>query len=454
LRALTLGVVLHLFMTLSLPGVLAAEPANENATYRGQAQAWSSNGTESEPFTSSGFATEGDPATDRIDVMGLYTPQARDAAGGVAAIEATIQAAVDNANTAFIDSDMTARFFLVHTALANHGDAGDLSADLAWLANDPAVAALRDTHGADLIGLLVQNGAGYCGIGYVQRNPGAGFASSAFQVTARSCAVGNLSYAHEHGHNMGFEHDPANGISPGSASYPWSFGHYVDGSYRTVMSYSTECGLGCTRVAHFSNPDVQHAGVPTGIANQRDNARTGDLTAPIIAAFRAVTAPIFTDGFESGDTSAWSSTVPAPPADGLGALNWPPLTAGTPDLFSTLEVAAFDSPGVLDAWRVAVNTNQIEAEPAALSFTLPDGEVHAVKRSSVERRGPGDLVWRGWLDAEAQQRVVLTLKNGLVAGRLETPTATYEIQPIAQGQQLLLKLDLDAFPECAGGVAP
>jgi len=36
-----------------------------------------------------------------------------------------------------------------------------------------------------------------------------------------------------------------------------------------------------------SNPDVLYNGLPTGILNQRDNAQTGDLTAPIIAAFRA-----------------------------------------------------------------------------------------------------------------------------------------------------------------------
>jgi len=43
----------------------------------------------------------------------------------------------------------------------------------------------------------------------------------------------------------------------------------------------------CPRILNFSNPDVFYNGLPTGILNQRDNAQTGDLTAPIIAAFRA-----------------------------------------------------------------------------------------------------------------------------------------------------------------------
>jgi hypothetical protein len=95
---------------------------------------------------------------------------------------------------------------------------------------------------------------------------------------------------------MGFEHDPANGTSPSNASYPYAFGHYVDGSYRTVMSYSRPCGSGCTRVAHHSNPDILNAGVPTGIAEQRDNARAGDQTAPIVANFRLATAAMCSNG--------------------------------------------------------------------------------------------------------------------------------------------------------------
>jgi len=177
-----------------------------------------------------------------------------------------------------------------------------MSADLSWLADDPGVAALRDQYAADMVSLIVNSGSG-CGIAYVMRNPGPGFENSAFQVTHMNCAIGNLSYAHEHGHNMGFEHDPANGASPGNASYPWSFGHFVDGSYYTVMSYHYECTPGCTRVAHFSNPDILHPDIlhqdqPTGIADERDNARTGDLTASIVAQFRL--DPVCGNGSQEG----------------------------------------------------------------------------------------------------------------------------------------------------------
>jgi hypothetical protein len=223
--------------------------------------------------------------TVQIVLMSVYTPQARAAAGGTTQIQGQIQAAIDQANTAFINSNMIARFFLAHTAEVAYNDSGSIETDLNWVTSNSTVAALRNTHSADMISLIVANGGGYCGIGWVQRRPGSGFANYAFQVTARGC-LANSTLAHEHGHNMGMEHDPVSaGISPSRASYPWSFGHYVNGSFRTIMSYNV-CSVSCPRVLHFSNPEVLYNGTATGVLNERDNAHTGDLTAPIVANFR------------------------------------------------------------------------------------------------------------------------------------------------------------------------
>jgi peptidyl-Asp metalloendopeptidase len=237
-----------------------------------------------------------------IDVLVLYTPQSRSGAGGTSQIRAVSQAAVDAANMAFANSDMITRFRVVAIEQWNRDEStlgSGASARLSTLRADPGIAALRTAVGADMVGLIVEDGQGACGIGYVMRSPGPSFAGSAYQLTARGCAVGNLTYAHEHGHNMGFEHDPENGTSPANASFPWSFGHYEPASFRTVMSYQCPSG-NCTRRAFFSNPDVSYQDLPTGIADQRDNARSGDLVFEIIRDFRprVELTSVFVDGFE------------------------------------------------------------------------------------------------------------------------------------------------------------
>ena len=252
---------------------------------------------------------------DQIDVLGYYTPQARDAAGGVAQIEALVQSAVDLSNTAFGNSQMTPRFRLIEAALSERNDSGNMSADLNWLASDAGVAAYRDEVRADMVSLIVNSG-GFCGIAQLPLNWGDPPANQGrvHQVTARTCAVGNLSFPHEHGHNMGLEHDPVNANPPGSGSYPFRYGHYVSNTTdqaRTVMSYSNQCTQGCPRTPYFSNPAVNFPGTsePTGILDARQNHRVGDLTDACVTDYRIRTG-VFTDGFESGDTSAWTATMP------------------------------------------------------------------------------------------------------------------------------------------------
>jgi hypothetical protein len=123
--------------------------------------------------------------------------------------------------------------------------------------------------------------------------------NNAFTVTVRSCAVGNLSFAHELGHNMGSAHNPENGSG---ATYSYGYGHWVNGSYRTVMSYVDPCTSGCTRVAYFSNPSVIYNGAATGVNNARDNARSINNTADTIAAYRYSGSSITLSSFNGANT--------------------------------------------------------------------------------------------------------------------------------------------------------
>ncbi len=174
-------------------------------------------------------------ATHTVDVIVVYTPEARIGAGGHNAIKATAQAAVNAMNSSLVNSLVDTEIVLLYAGEVNYNDSSNSSTDLSWLQSSTEVEALKNLYGADLTALLVESMGG-CGRGYVMRNPSPGFRDYAVQVTRRNCAVGNLSFAHEFGHNMGLEHDPANGTSPNNASYPWSFGHYHSGQYRTVMS--------------------------------------------------------------------------------------------------------------------------------------------------------------------------------------------------------------------------
>jgi hypothetical protein len=214
----------------------------------------------------------------------------------------------------------------------------------------------------------------------VQQSVGSGFAAYAFQVTARSCAVSNLTLAHEHGHNLGMEHDPANGSAPSSASYPWSFGHLVDGVFRTVMSYSNQCPSGCARAPYYSNPNVVYSGYPTGIVDQRDNARTANATTPVVAGFRSAPAASasqinlsWTDGStdESGfyvERSTDGANFTQIGATGANTTTYSStgLSGGTPYYY---RVRAYNTAGVSGYTNVASTVTLASAPAAPGSFT-------------------------------------------------------------------------------------
>lgn len=228
-----------------------------------------------------------DGATE-IDVLVVWSPAARAAAGGTAAIESLVLSAVANANLSYSNALVNTRLRLVHSAeVAFTETPSNMSGDLTSLQGKTdgkidAVHTLRDQYGADVVTLLGEGyaGAGYCGIGYLMSSPSTSFASNAFNIVDRTCAAGYLSYAHEVGHNQGLHHDPGNASS--TPSYPYAYGYQDPGGvFRTVLSYG-----GATRVPYLSNPAVFYNGRVTGTATQ-DNARALTNNAPTVAAFRA-----------------------------------------------------------------------------------------------------------------------------------------------------------------------
>ncbi len=210
----------------------------------------------------------------RIDLMIVYTAQARSAAGGAAGIAAMADLAVLEANTAYENSGVNHRLRLVHVAEVDYVESGDSGTDLGRLqaVGDgylDAVHDWRNQYGADVVSMWTETGG--CGLGYMMSNVSSGFGPWAFNHETLGCATGNYTVPHEIGHNMGARHD---WYVDDTQNSPQSYNHgYVDfpNRWRSVMAYNSLCsdqgGAYCERIAHFSNPGVSYGGAPTGIAS-------------------------------------------------------------------------------------------------------------------------------------------------------------------------------------------
>jgi len=255
-----------------------------------------------------------------IDVMILYTDGMASAHPG-SQIHTRMQYLIDQANVSYSNSLVATRLRLVHSAQVAYPDdsPGDMSEALNAVRGNvgvfAGVEADRTTYGADQVTLLRQYVDEACGLAglLTWNNPSWAYAlvHDGSKTDGSGWFCSDLTYAHEVGHNMGCAHDRDN-ASTGRFAY--SFGLQApSGAFRTVMAYATGCGSPCTRVTHFSNPNVTYGGEATGVpqasADSADNAATINLTRTEMAGFRA-TVYVFKDGFEIGSTNMWSSTSP------------------------------------------------------------------------------------------------------------------------------------------------
>jgi len=226
-----------------------------------------------------------------VDLMVLYTPAARAAIGGTSQMNADVVAAVNNANLALANANVTHRFRLAHYGEIAYTETGTSGTSLDHLTFSgdgqlETVPALRDQYRADVVTLLT-NDTDACGVGWLmsQNSVTASFAGYAYNVVVWSCSNGNLTLAHEVGHNMGLHHDRANAGSQ-TPSFPYAFGYQAPGIARDVMAYACS-GSNCPRRAIFSTPlfNFPGTGTPAGTATE-DNARALDGTSTVVANFR------------------------------------------------------------------------------------------------------------------------------------------------------------------------
>ena len=309
-----------------------------------------------------------------IDVLMLFTHEARDAMGGLPLIKSRVRLMVDLANDAFANSRMDARLKIAHLGLSPFRELGDMGDNLDAFRVHPQVRALRDAHSADLVALVQSTDADSCGIAYVMDELGTGFSPWAYSVTAYSCIT---TLGHEIGHNMGMHHDPANAPPAEEAIFPWAFGHYVMNDFRTMMSYPSPCGS-CTRIPYFSSPNVFREGQATGLAGERDNARVGNRTAVEIANYR-LSGVVLTDDFEGGAPAGWQRNkgnlqVLQPGLEGDYALDIP--MTGLPNRRFLMHRIAGAGTGVDIEFLFNANAVELDGAEVDLLALLGKGQPH------------------------------------------------------------------------------
>ena len=352
-----------------------------------------------------------------IDVMILYTPSAAAAVGGSSGIAALVSNAISTTNTTYANSGITQRLRLVYSgqvAYTETGGSTGISTDLNNITDAigafAGVPALRDAYGADLVSLLTNTpGSAYCGIAWLMQSVSTSFAPHGYSVVEQQCAVGNLSFPHELGHNMGARHD---WYVDGGTS-PFSYAHgYVNtvARWRTVMAYNDVCGAQgfvCTRLPYWSNPGATFNGAPMGIPGgtnssgscygnignppcDADDHRALNNTALTVANFRASSlsvtslAPSVSFPVSTGTPIIWTATAAGGTApytykflvfDGAtwlvgqdwSASNAWTWTPGSPGSYTVqVWVRNFGSVAAYDAWR---NANASITGPLPLTVT-------------------------------------------------------------------------------------
>jgi hypothetical protein len=225
---------------------------------------------------------------DRVDIMVLYTEDAKEAASTAIGAPSTSSAAIENevafalsqANFALSNSSAFHRYNLVRIDQVTYDEAASGGASTALLDNlrMPSDMVMDNIHGwrdavkADLVSLVTAGGD--CGWGNTVETANADTTDHrAFSVLRRSCLNTNFSLGHETGHNMGALHDRANS-GPSSLTPPFNFAHQQPTPsdpavtpWRTMMAYGCS-GTACPRVTQFSNPDLDFPSVngdPSGV---------------------------------------------------------------------------------------------------------------------------------------------------------------------------------------------
>jgi hypothetical protein len=318
-----------------------------------------------------------------IDLMVLYTPAARLAIGGTAAIVGELTAAVNNANLALMNTNVTHRFRLVHHEEIAYTETGAVETSLERLTfidgHMDSVFGLREFHRADVVTLLTAD-KNACGLGWLMgpSEVNATFAPFAYNVVPWNCANATLSMAHEIGHNLGLQHDRPN--APRVPALSYAYGYAIPGFASDVMA--SPCALPCPRQAIYSTPLAPFPGsvVLAGTATE-DNGRALNVTSLVVANFR--------ESLCTYTLSVASTTVSPNVVAGSVGITAAPGCAWTAvsnnPSFLTVTGAATGSGSGVVSYVVSANSGGIRN-----GMLIIAGQLFAVKQLALSRAGDFD----------------------------------------------------------------
>ncbi|RYB94465.1 hypothetical protein EUA93_08985 [Nocardioides oleivorans] len=277
--------------------------------------------------TAGGDATGADAAS-TIDVAIVY-PASLVAELGAGPMQAQFALGITQTNQAFAASGIPTQVRLIGTRQLAQPQLSNLDLSLSALQKPSdglfdEVAGFREEVHADLVSMWLSNypAGTSCGLGYI--GSGAGSADYAFTALyGPSCSTGNMTFAHELGHNLSADHDSGASSAPSARSKPYARG-YVDltaGTY-SVMAYPTACqaaGVSCTRAAAFSGPNVLWNGRPQGTA-AIDNTRAINEQIGLAANYRQ--SQIYPGAVAITGSARYKGTAVATPTDWAPAVSY------------------------------------------------------------------------------------------------------------------------------------
>ena len=238
------------------------------------------------------------PTGDQVSVINLlvlYTPEARQGAGGISALYKQIHQAVLEANTVFQNSRANLRVKVPLVVGLDFPESGHPDEDFNRMMDphDPHYQLLRSFRAAakaDLVCLVTET---FSGGFYGARGPSF---TNAFNVIRRPFLTGNYWFPVVLSYNFGCQ--PDRHATDETSPFPYGYGLTF---YTATNEWfcTVEGGYG-PRVPFFSNPDITYKGVrigiPEGFPNAANNVAVLNQTAPLIAGYYQPSSLTFPPG--------------------------------------------------------------------------------------------------------------------------------------------------------------